>query len=947
MERFKNNRRREEMECPVCGTSNPPGEDYCDNCGAALNQPLGMIRQLPTTEPTPTGTDVTMSDTTLSGSGDTGGYRTLAPNARLQNGRYVIENVLGQGGMGAALVAKDTRVSNKLVVIKELISDSTNPQQRQDDVRNFEREVETLSKIEHPLVPNVTDYFTEGTHSYMVQAYVAGENLEDRLERLKGPLPEQEVLTYASQILDVLDYLRQQTPPIVHRDIKPANIIIGSKDKRAHLVDFGIARADFAKNVKRKQTAALGTQGYAPPEQYQGNADGRSDLYALAATLHHLLTNRDPREYPPFSFPPVRSFNKQLSPQIERVLTKALTLDINQRYQNAAAMKHDLDDILLRRFHTQDTTSNYTLGTSGSIAAVGTPNPVGGSRQTPNSVSQPSRLQAQPSYTAPAPQPTPYRQQQTYTQPGVYATPAVPQRPKPRSNNSWMLNSFLLLLVVVLIAATLFVLPSLLSRSSSSGGGSPSVPLPANGIGAIQVNGESIGISDGTVAFDTSRPDGDLKAQAAQRLAGGDKSGAVSLWHVALAQPNESNDAEALIYLEDQQVLSSGLPHITLVVGTMLTGSDVGIGRVDLQGAYVAQKEFNANNGAQLGGVLVYLLVANSGKDAANATTVAQQIVLAANKDKTIVGVMGWPFSSRAVDAVGTLSGARIPMVSQAASTNDLTGISPYFFRVVPPDNVQGAIGAQYAQNTLGAKNVALFEDQADAYSRSLADAFRAKFKGNIFDTETYTKGNQQTLSDGLKNALSKGTGPDLIYFAGYATDAAVLLSTLPTYTKYPNLRVLGGDALYELTYPASARAGFSRLHLTSFAYPDEWDVQGLAARKPAFFTNYANDFDPSRAHQGSPYDYTRPQADAMLSYDATLVMITATQHALVGGKTSLTPTQLRQALAAISGLQGVTGQITFGPDGNPVDKAVVILYVDSDGHIKIEPNGVQGKFLV
>ena len=935
------------MNCPVCGTANSPGEEYCDNCGAALNQPSGVIPQAPITGSTPTVADTTLSGTTLSGSGDTTGYRALAPNSRLQTGRYVIEHVLGQGGMGAALLAKDTRVSNKLVVIKELISDSTNPQQRQDDVRNFEREVETLSKIEHPLVPNVTDYFTEGTHSYMVQAYVAGENLEDHLERLKGPVPEQEVLTYVSQILDVLDYLQQQTPPIVHRDIKPANIIIGSKDKRAHLVDFGIARADFAKNVKRKQTAALGTQGYAPPEQYQGNADGRSDLYALAATLHHLLTNRDPREYPPFSFPPVRSFNKQLSADIERVLTKALTLDINQRYQNAAAMKHDIDDILLRRFRTQDTTSSYTFGTSGSMAAVDAAKPTSGSRQTSIPLNRPSS--PQPSYTTPAPQTTPYRQQQTYTQPGAYATPAVPQRPKPRSSNSWMLNSFLLLLVVVVIAAALFVLPGFLNRSSSSGGGNSSVPLPANGIGAIQVNGESIGISDGTVTFDTSRPDGDLKTQAAQRLASGDKSGAVSLWHAALAQPNESNDAEALIYLEDQQVLSSGLPHITLVVGTMLTGSDEGVGRADLQGAYVAQKEFNANNGAQLGGVLVSLLVANSGsKDAANATTVARQIVLAASKDKTIVGVMGWPFSSRAVDAVGILSGASvpIPMVSQSASTNDLTSVSPYFFRIVPADDVQGAIGAQYAQNTLAAKNVVLFEDQADPYSRSLADAFRAKFKGTIFDTETYTVRNQQTLSDGLKNALNKGTSPDLIYFAGYASDVAVLLSTLPTYTKYPDLRVLGGDALYELTYPASARAGFSRLRFTSFAYPDEWDVQGLAAKKPAFFTDYANDFDPNRAHQGNPYDYTRPQADAMLSYDATFVMITAIQHALGSGKTSLTPTQLRQALATINGLQGVTGQITFGPNGNPVNKAVVILSVDNDGHIMIEPNGVQGKFL-
>src|SRR5438552_11542173 len=152
---------------------------------------------------------------------------------------------------------------------------------------------------------------------------------------------------YASAVWDILEHLPQKTPPIVHRDIKPANIIVGTKDKRAHLVDFGIARADVVRNVQRKQTSALGTPGYAPPEQYQGNADPRSDLYALAATLHHLLTNRDPRYYSPFTYPPARTLNPQLSPDIERVLTRALNNDINQRYQSAAALKRDIADIML------------------------------------------------------------------------------------------------------------------------------------------------------------------------------------------------------------------------------------------------------------------------------------------------------------------------------------------------------------------------------------------------------------------------------------------------------------------------------------------------------------------------------------------------------------------------------------------------------------------------
>ncbi|TMD47280.1 MAG: zinc-ribbon domain-containing protein, partial [Chloroflexi bacterium] len=262
------------MECPYCNAENRDGVRFCNNCGKPLDPAAARG-----------GTTVTS--------------RSLTPGSRLQGGRYVIKKILGEGGMGAALLATDLRLDGKSVVIKELLSDNTDPTKRQEDVRNFKREVATLAHLDHPLIPNVTDHFQEGPRYFMVQEYVEGENLEERMDRVNQPMKEREALGYASEVLDILDYLSQETPPIVHRDIKPANIIIGTKDKRAHLVDFGIARADETRNAQRKQTSALGTPGYAPPEQYQGNADPRSDLYALAATLHHVLTNRDPRNHPP------------------------------------------------------------------------------------------------------------------------------------------------------------------------------------------------------------------------------------------------------------------------------------------------------------------------------------------------------------------------------------------------------------------------------------------------------------------------------------------------------------------------------------------------------------------------------------------------------------------------------------------------------------------------
>jgi len=636
--------------------------------------------------------------------------------------------------------------------------------------------------------------------------------------------------------------------------------------------------------------------------------------------LHYLLTNRDPRNHPPFVYSPVRSLNPQLSPETERVLNRALVSDINQRYQSAAAMKQDIYNILQNRYGVMGNASSYTLNTSGQMAAIGA---------APTIVNQPTW--GQPPQTQPASPPP--------------ALPPYPYQPQPQPSGSHRgRNTLLVLLAILLIVGVAY---AAFTRFLRPGAGVTSTPTPVvlHGIGVTKAaDGEYIGISDGTFAFDTNRPDGNLKRQAADRLKAGDISGAESLWQSGLQQ--DTSDAEALIYLENQRVLNSGNPHITLVVGTMITGDNIGVGRDDLQGAYVAQKEFN--DGFKLpNNVQVILLVANSGNDATYATTVAQQIVQAVQQDHTIVGVMGWPFSSRAINVVKVLAAAHIPMVSQTASSDLLTQVSPYFFRVAPSNNGQAIAGAKYAEQMLHARNVALFVDPSDAYSSSLAADFSRQFKadGNtIVVTENYTVGanGRGKLPALLQDALSHN--PDLIYFSGYATDISVLLANLPTSGPFANLQILGGDALYELGgYPSSARVGFNRLHFTAFAYPDEWEIAGLIAQKPAFFTDYASAFNPTGQHPGGVYGYTRTDNDVMLSYDATLALLTGSKLALStggGNKKSITPDELRQGLAKITGaqaLQGVSGRIAFGPDGNPVDKAFVILFVDALGRIHEE----------
>ena len=939
------------MECPYCNTENRDGVRFCNNCG----KPLPLDPAAASSAPKPA---VAASNAKVTS-------RSLTPGSRVQGGRYVIKKILGQGGMGAALLATDIRLDSKPVVIKELISDNTDPAQLQEDVRNFKREVATLAHLDHPLIPNVTDHFQEGSRYFMVQEYVEGENLEERMDRVNQPMKEREALGYASQVLDILEYLSQETPPIVHRDIKPANIIIGTKDKRAHLVDFGIARADVTRNAQRKQTSALGTPGYAPPEQYQGNADPRSDLYALAATLHHLLTNRDPRNHPPFTYPPARALNPQLSPEIEKILSRALINDINQRYQSAAAMKKDIDDILLKRFGVSDNTSSYTLGTSGPMGAVN-------AASAPTVPQQPTRTQPAAPYQGsqrqqPLPPPPPQQRGQGNWQnippysPPVALSNRPPTRPPQQSNQGYLGRSLLLLiLVVLLIGGLFFAVPYFRAHpfgqsNNTNSGTTPTIStsaLPANGIGPVKApDGETIGISDGTVAFAISGPGGIAKKQAADNLKAGDAVAAESLWRNALS--SDSGDAESLIYLEDQNVLNkhatSNTPYITIVVGTLMTGDNASVGHDDLQGAYVAQKEFN--DSSQLaGGTQVRLLIANSGNNKLYATTVAQQIVLLAKSDSTFVGVMGWPFSTHALEAINTLAKARIPMVSETASSDDLTHISPYFFRVAPSNKMQAILGAKYAEQTLLAKTAVAFVDPADSYSRSLEQSFATQFTadGNkILATENYTVG--QSGHAALPGLLQKAesTNPDIIYFAGHADDVSILLSNLPTSGQYSTLPILGGDALYELNYPTSARAGFNHLRFTAFAYPDEWDVQNLQSQKPRFFGDYSATYNPNNQHASGQYGYTRPTADTILSYDAMLTMLKASNIAL-SSSISFTPADLQKALQQITGakaIQGVSGQISFASNNDPSNKAIVILYVDPKGFIHLK--SVQGCFLV
>jgi hypothetical protein len=248
--------------------------------------------------------------------------------------RYRIERFLAGGGMGRVYLARDQRLDDRQCAIKEVFDRFNDPEERARAIEYFHREAGTLSQLKHPAIPAIVDRFGEGNCHYLVMDYIEGTNLEDEVAAHGGRLPESRVIEIARELCEVLTYLHSFQPPIIYRDMKPSNVIL-TPAGHAVLIDFGIARI-FTPQGK---ATLIGTPGFAPPEQYAGQVDERSDLYGLAATLHYLLTGRDPEKHPPFSFPPVHTLRPETAPFLAQAIDKALAYKPEDRPQSVAAFK--------------------------------------------------------------------------------------------------------------------------------------------------------------------------------------------------------------------------------------------------------------------------------------------------------------------------------------------------------------------------------------------------------------------------------------------------------------------------------------------------------------------------------------------------------------------------------------------------------------------------------
>jgi len=285
------------MNCPFCQTPQKDGARFCNQCGSPLS---------------------------------TG---NLATGALLDN-RYEVLQMVSQGGMGALYKVRDHRLMNRIFALKEMLDNFSDQNERAAAISWFKREAEILcGELRHTNIPVVMDFFIEKGRYYLVMDFIEGSNLE---HAYKLPLDEKTARDFALTALDILEYLHGKK--IIHRDIKPENYILEKATGRIYLVDFGTATIFASKKTK----TAIGTQGYASPEHYEGKADERSDLFSLGATLHRLITGVDPKVRAPFTFEPVRTLNANISPAFAAIVEKALQYKPEDRFQSADDMKKAL-----------------------------------------------------------------------------------------------------------------------------------------------------------------------------------------------------------------------------------------------------------------------------------------------------------------------------------------------------------------------------------------------------------------------------------------------------------------------------------------------------------------------------------------------------------------------------------------------------------------------------
>ena len=783
----------------------------------------------------------------------------------LINQRYQVIRQVGQGGMGAVYEAVDTRLGHRVALKQTLITD---PQY----VRAFEREARLLAYLKHAHLPRVTDHFSDADGQFLVMDFILGEDLAQLFQQHGGPFALAQVLTWADQLLDALEYLHSQQPPVLHRDIKPQNLKL-TPDGTLFLLDFGLAKGALWQTHLTGGGSITGyTPAYAPLEQIQGTGtDARSDLYAVGATLYHLLAGAPPpdaltrtativrRQPDPLRPPHVQ--NPTIPAAVGAILLHAMELNPDDRPASAMVLRAAL---------------------RAAPSATASPPAVAPTQVIPPPIQTAQPRSGQPAFAVGTP---------TINMPLPEMVPA-PATPKARNP----LLVWIGILVVVLIGMGALLVKQAIPVATAN-------PTPA--VVATRTPQVTV-VSTVRPLVPMGTPATEAPAITATTILPTATTTVAAT--VAGLNPTDAGSVRDYIVTLAAQItpaIARSLGTVKIVSHTPLSGFDADLGT-------------GISNGVDLGIAQIGTALAATGLKLELAPFDDQsQLEVGASNAKAIVAdsemfcVVGHLNSGVALAALPDYSYANLLMISPA-NTNPRITDSGYAnaFRVVGRDDLQGPIGARFANETLKAKTVFILHDTTD-YGQGVAEFFRQEAERLGIKVLGFEDTQEKSDFSSILTVI-QAANPDLIYFGGLYLQAGPLLRQARDRgitTKFLGPDGLDTSALAKLAGTALSDTYYTTVVATVSDYPN---AAQFALDYKARFNNVAPPFSAQ-------------------AFDATNFCTAAILKAAVEAKGKPTRAQVVAAMKSLPTLDGITATYTFNSQGDPNPATYYVFAANTD----------------